>query len=448
MIPWTEELRRLVALAVPVMGAQVGVMTMGLVDTMMVGRISVEALAAASIANAWVYGWLLFGQGLIQGIDPLITQAHGAGRSDHLALTAQRGAAMALLVALPISLLFTQADLALRALGQDPALAGAAARYVQVQIPSVPCFLLFIAMRQYLQGRGLMRPALWITVLANLANAAANYLLIFGAGPIPAFGLVGAGIATGLTRAFMMFGLFTWILYFGLHRDAWVAFSWKVISPASIAGIFRFGFPVAIQQSLEIWAFSAAALIAGLLGPTELAAHTIVLNMAALAFMMPLGISQGTVTRVGHLLGARRPLEAQRSAWIAISMGGGVMCISACAFVLGRSVIATLYTADPGAIAATATIFPIAAAFQLFDGVQAVGCGVLRGVGHTRPAAIFNLIGYWVVGLPVGFWLAVRAGLGLPGLWWSLCLGLFLVAAALVTWIARFGPARARSIVE
>jgi MATE family multidrug resistance protein len=443
MRPWRDELRRLMALSLPVMGAQVGGMLMGTVDTLMLGRVGVEALAAAAIGNAWIFALILFGQGLVHGIDPLVTQAHGAGRGETVALTAQRGAVLALLVSVPLCLLGLFTEDALVLLGQAPGLSADAHAYTLVQLPSIPLFMLFVTLRQYLQGREIVRPTLWVIIVANLFNALANYLLIFGAGPIPALGLVGAGYATAATRGFMLVALVAWVRHFRLHVGAWIPLSARAFESAEIARLFRLGLPVALQMSFEIWAFSAATLIAGRLSPVELAAHTIVLNMAALAFMAPLGISQGTVTRIGNLLGAGRPHDAQRAAWVAFAAGGGVMTLSATAFVLLRDQLPALYTADAAVIAAGATILPIAGAFQIFDGIQVVGSGILRGMGRTRPAAVFNLLAYWLIGLPLGGWLALSGGWGLPGLWWGLCLGLATVALSLLAWVRYRGPERA-----
>jgi MATE family multidrug resistance protein len=196
-----------------------------------------------------------------------------------------------------------------------------------------------------------------------------------------------------------------------------------------------------MQVSLEMWAFSGAALIAGRLGAVSLAAHTIALNLAALAFMLPLGIAQGAATRVGNLIGAREPDAAQRAAWVSIGMGAGVMTLSASLFVVFRTGLPRLYTPDADVILACAAILPIAAAFQIFDGTQAVGCGILRGMGRTRPAMVFNLVSYWVLGLPIGAWLALFQGWGLAGIWWGLALGLGLVATSLVLWVRVRGPA-------
>ena len=193
-------------------------------------------------------------------------------------------------------------------------------------------------------------------------------------------------------------------------------------------------------MSLEMWAFQAATLIAGRLGEAELAAHTVVLNVASVTFMVPLGVGMAATTRVGNLLGAGRPDGAQRAAWVALATGAGVMTGSAVLFVVLRHAIPVLYTTDVDVRVLAASIFPVAAAFQLFDGVQVVGSGVLRGMGSTRPAALFNLIGYYVLALPLAAWLTFTLDLGLRGIWWGLAIGLATVAVLLSAWIHRRGP--------
>ena len=441
MTPLRTEIRRLAALSLPVAATQLSTMLMGFVDTVMVGRVSVDAIAAASLANVWIFGTVMFANGVIFGIDPVVAQAHGAGQGDRAGLALQRGVVLSLLLSLPLAGLWLGTERFLLLAGQEPHLAAAAGRYAVVQIPGIPFFLSYSALRQYLQGRELVRPALWVILFANVWNAAANWVLIFGNLGAPALGLMGAGIATTLTRVVSFAGLLLWVRAFALHRGAWMPWSRAALDPRGLAAVVAIGLPVAVQVSLEIWAFSGAAILAGWLGAVPLAAHTIALNMAALAFMVPLGISQGAMTRVGNLIGAVRHQDAQRSAWVALAMGGGVMSFSAAAFLLLRHVLPTIYTSDPPVIALCAAVLPVAAAFQIFDGAQVVGCGVLRGMGRTRPAAVFNLIGYWILGLPAGGWLAFRADLGLAGIWWGLAFGLGVVSALLVHQLARRGPA-------
>lgn len=437
------EVRRLAHLAWPSMLAQLGSMLLGTVDMLMVGRVSADALAAAAIANAWIFGVILVGQGVVHGIDPFVAQFHGAGQGERVGLALQRGVVVALGIGIPLGALLAATGPFLLWVGQEPGLSRAAHRYAWVQAPSLPAFLVFSALRSYLAGREIVRPAVWVMIAANAFNALANWALIFGHLGLPALGLLGAGIASGATRGVTLLAMLALIRGFALHEGAWQPWSRAALEPRALLGILRVGLPISVQMSLEVWAFSAATLLAGRLGGDAAAAHAIVLNMAALAFMLPLGVSQGAVTRVGNLLGAGQPEAAQRAAWVAMSVAAGVMSLSALAFALLRWELPALYTSDPALISLAAAILPIAAAFQIFDGAQVAGCGVLRGMGRTLPAAWLNTLGYWVIALPLGGWLALSRGWGLAGIWIGLCVGLAIVAVGLVLWLRVRGPARA-----
>jgi MATE family multidrug resistance protein len=429
---------------VPVVLGLLGTMMMGFVDTLMVGRVSVEALAAAAIANFWIFATLHGATGILFGLDPLVSQAHGAGDGERAGRALQSGVVLAGLLSIVLMALWAMSGTVLTALGQDPALAAEAHAYTWVQIPSIPFLLGSAALRQYLQARELVRPAMWVVLVANLWNVFFNWVFIFGNLGMPALGLEGAGIATSLTRVLSALALFGLVRSRGYHRGAWMPWSWQSFDPAGLRALLALGVPIALQMGLEMWAFSGSNLIAGWLGAPQLAAHTIVLNLASITFMVPLGISQGAAVRVGNLLGAGRPSQARMASWVAIAMGAAVMTVSATAFVVLREVLPAAYTKDATVLALAASILPVAAAFQVFDGTQAVACGVLRGMGKPRPAAVFNLIGYWVLALPIGTWLALRTDAGLAGLWWGLAGGLCLVAVGLVIWIR----ARAQRVLD
>jgi MATE family multidrug resistance protein len=439
--PLRAEIRKMASLAAPVAATQLAGMMIGFVDTAMVGRVSVEALGAVALANVWIYGTMEFAAGIVMGIAPIVAQAHGAGDGERAGRALQTGVLLAALLSVPVALLWLGTESFLVFARQDPELARIAHTYTLVQIPSIPFYLSYIALRQYLQGREYMRPALFVMIAANLVHALFNWVLIFGHFGFPALGVVGAAIATTLTRIGSCLGLVALVRAFALHEGAWVPWSREALASGRVARVTGLGVPLAFQISLEIWAFSGAALIVGQLGAVPLAAHTITLNMAALAFMLPLGIAQGAATRVGNLIGAREPDAAQRAAWVSIGMGAAVMSFSAMGFVLFREWLPRIYTPDTTVIAACAAILPIAGAFQIFDGTQAVGCGVLRGMGRTLPAMVFNLVSYWVLALPIGYWLALHRGWGLAGIWWALAFGVGLVAVSLVVWIRARGPA-------
>jgi len=438
--PVRAEIRKMLALGLPVAGTQVSTMLLSVVDAIMVGHVSVDAMAAASLANVWIWATFLFAQGVLMGLDPIVAQAHGARDGERAGRALHAGLAMALGLSVALALLWLFTERVLLATGQDAGLARMAHQYTLVQIPSIPFFLVYSALRQYLQGREYMRPALFVIAAANVLNVLFAWALIFGHLGFPPLGIVGAGIAACLTRVASGIGLVALVAGFGLHHGAWVPFGRGALRGRELRELAAYGVPVAVQVSLEAWAFSGAALLVGHLGAEALAAHTIALNLASLSFMMPLGIAQGAATRVGNLLGARDHAAAQRAAWVSLALGAGVMTLAAISFVVGREGLPRLYTPDLAVVAACATIMPIAAAFQIFDGTQVVGCGILRGMGRVRPATAFNLIGYWLLGLPIGGWLALRGGYGLPGLWWGLALGLAVVACSLLAFVALRGP--------
>ncbi len=435
MGPVRREVWALSTLAGPAIATQVGTMLMGVVDTLMVSRVSVEALSAASIGNAWTSMTLFCSMGIILGIDPIVSQAHGARDGSRAALALQRGIVLALAISLPVALLFVLTERFLLLMGQNPALAQAAHAYVLVQLPSIPCFLVYSSLRQYLQGRTIVRPAMWVMVAANLVNVVANWVLIFGHLGFPALGLLGAGIATSAVRVFLLLGLLAWIALARLHAGAWRPWSRDAIEWSGLRKVLSLGLPIWLQLSLEIWAFAGSTLLSGYLGVAALAGHTIVLNLASLSFMMPLGISIAASTRVGNLIGADDPAGVRRASRVAIVMGGLVMALAGAVFIAFRRELALLYTAEPAVVAICVWVLPVAAAFQVFDGVQVVACGILRGMGRTRPAALANFVGYWLFALPFGAWLAFGLDMGLVGVWWGLAAGLALVAAALVLWV-------------
>ncbi len=206
--------------------------------------------------------------------------------------------------------------------------------------------------------------------------------------------------------------------------------------------MLRIGIPIAITMSLEAWTFQISMLMAGWLGAATLAAHAIVMNVISLLFMVPLGISIGAATRVGNLIGANDETGTRRASTVAFAMTTGVMTLSAALLFGARHQLPLLYTPDAQVVAVAALIFPIAAAFQLFDGVQVVGCGILRGMGRTQAAAWSNVVGYYVLALPIAWWLTFELRIGLAGVWWGLAVGLASVALFLVVWIYRAQPAR------
>ena len=442
MTPFRREARTLSRLALPVVATQLGNMTMGVVDTLMVARVGFEALGAAALGNACVWGTLMFVQGAVMGMDPFVSQAHGARDGDRAGLALQHGLLVAVLASLPVSGLWLVTEDFLLLAGQSPELARVAHDYVRVQIPSIPLFAAFVALRQYLQGRTIVLPAMWVMLLANVFNALANWVLIFGKLGFPELGVQGAGIATCLNRGFLLVALVVWVAVFRLQRGAWRPWDRHSFDPRGLARVLRIGIPVAITMSLEAWTFQISTMMAGTLGAATLAAHSVVMNVISFIFMVPLGISIGASTRVGNLIGARDEAGARLASTVAFALGAVAMAGSAALLLGFRNQLPLLYTPEAPVVATAALIFPVAAAFQLFDGVQVVGCGILRGMGRTHAAAWSNVVGYYGLALPIAWWLTFQRGLGITGVWWGLAAGLAAVSCFLVVWVYRAGPPR------
>ena len=427
----------LVRLAIPVALAQLGMMSMGLVDLWMVGRLGKDSLGGVALGDLWAFGTTAIGMGIVMGLDPIVSQAHGAGDGERAGRALQRGVVVACLLGGVIWYLFGFAAQVTVLFDQEPHLAEIGGRYCAVQGWSIPAFLVFVALRQYLQGRGMMRPTLWTILIANVFNYATNKVLIFGHLGFEPMGIEGAGIATGLSRIVMLVILIAWILKFRLHRGAWAPVRLATFHLRGFGEILRYGIPVGFQIGAEVWAFQAASLFAGRLGVEALAAHTITLKIASTSFMIPLGIGAAAATRVGNLVGEGDLPRSRLAAWTAIRLGAAVMFISGLTFALMREKLGRAFSEDPEVLALIASALPVAAAFQIFDGIQVSAAGALRGAGRTMVTGIAFIVGFYVIALPASYMLSRHYGLA--GIWWGLCLGLMLVAGVLCTdlWLSQ-----------
>ena len=431
-----DELRPMLRLSVPVVTVQLGLMAMGVVDTMMVGRVSPVALAAVALGNLYFFNALIFPFGVLTALDPLFSQAVGAGDRSSVARDLRRGIALAAILTLPFSLLQWPAGAVLAFLGQPPEVVPVAAAYVRASIPSVFPFLAFLVLRQALQALSRIGPVVAAIVGANVLNVLLNLVLIYGAGPVPALGAVGSAWASTVSRWAMVAGL----LVAGggeLRRLVFPGVRGAVTVPVLVRTL-RLGSPIGAQYLLEIGAFAVVGLLMGHLGAVEVAAHQVTLNLASLTFMVPLGVSTAAAVRVGHAVGAGDPPAARRAAAAALVLGAGFMALCGAAFLVLPGVFVGWYSADAPVVALAVLLVPIAGVFQVFDGLQVVAAGILRGLGHMRTAMVVNVVGFWAFGVPVSLFLAFRAGLGPVGLWWGLVAGLCGVAAVLL-WRVRVG---------
>lgn len=431
----------------PVAGVQLGLMGMGVVDTIMVGHVSPAALAAAALGNLYFFVGGIFGQGTLMVLDPVISQAVGARDEEAIARAVQRGMLLSLVLTVITCATFAPAEPVLRLLRQQPEVVPDAVAYVSLAIPGVFPFYAFIVFRQSLQAMGRVAPVLWTVLLANTLNAGLNWIFIYGNVGSPPLGVAGSSIATSISRWVMA------LLLLAVSRETlWRRLaSWRRES-TSLVPLFRMirlGVPIGVQYLLEYGAFAAAALLMGVLGTTQMAAHQIAINLASFTFMVPLGVSTATAVLVGQAIGAGDEPRARRAAFAGIACGTAFMCVSALAFRLLPEPLARAYTGDAAVIGLAATLIPIAGVFQIFDGIQAVAAGVLRGIGDTHAPAVINVIGFWLIGLPVSWALAFRFGGGAVGLWWGIVVGLAAVATILLGRVrARLARSMRRVVID
>jgi MATE family multidrug resistance protein len=435
-----QEFRPMFSLAVPVVLAELGWMTMGIVDTLMVGRLGPEAIGAVGIGTSLFMGVCIFAMGLLLGLDTLVSHAFGAGRLDQCHTWLAHGVVLALALAAPMTLVVLALSSALSWWGLHPDVLRLTQPYLNVLAWSVPPLLLYAAFRRYLQGMGVVRPVMIALFMANLFNIVVNWILIFGKCGAPAMGVRGSAWATVMARVAMAAFLLGVILHREYGRRPGLFETPPPIELGRMRRLIGLGLPAASQVTLEVGVFAAATALAGRLAPASLAAHQIAINLAAFTFMVPLGVASAGAVRVGQAVGRRDIAGAARSGWTALLFGVFFMAGAASAFLLIPRALIGAFTLDEAVLEIGVSLLFVAAMFQLFDGLQGVATGVLRGLGDTRSPMLWNLVGHWVIGLPLGYALCFAAGLGVIGLWWGLSTGLIICGVALlIVWSRRIG---------
>jgi MATE family multidrug resistance protein len=420
-----EDCRTLFATAAPVVFVQLGLMAMGVVDTILVGRVSADALAAVALGNMYFMTTAMLGMGVLFALDTVVSQAVGAKDDIGIARGVQRGLVLAVAMCLPLFAPLLLARATFTAFGQPTAVVPIAAGYVEASIPGLFPFFAFIVLRQSLQAMGRLRPIVVAIVFANLLNLLLCWMFVFGRLGAPPMGAVGSAIASTIGR-WAMAGFLLAVAWRDL-RPALRPFRPEALAIAPLLRMLRLGLPIGFQFVLEVGVFSLVGIMMGRISAVALAGHQVALTLASLTFMVPLGVSVSAAVLVGRAVGRRDPDGVRRAARLSIATSLAFMALSALTLLTFPRAIAALYTNDPAVIAIAASLIPIAGVFQVFDGLQVTSGGVLRGLGETRSPMLANLFGYWVLGFPVSLLLGFRLGLGPRGLWWGFVVGLCVV---------------------
>jgi MATE family multidrug resistance protein len=430
----SQEFRPMLRLAAPLALTELGWLSMSFVDTVMVGRLpdSATAIGAVSLGSTLFYTIGIFGSGTMLGMDTLVAQAYGARRLEEC----HRAMWNSLYLACMISPLLMAGVLAIVPLfprfGLAAGLVAQTVPFLKALVWSTLPLALYFALRRYLQAMHIVKPVVFALISANLVNLAGNWVLVYGHLGFRARGVPGSGWSTCVSRIYMVLVLAVAALYYDRKRRSGLWSASRKLELWLVRELLRLGMPAALQLLLEISAFATATFLIGKLGAVPLAGHQIALNVASFTYMVPLGISSAAAIRVGHAVGAGDAHGAARAGWMALLFAASFMSCSGLALFLFARPIARIYTPQLAVVSAGATLLLVAAVFQLFDGLQVVATGALRGAGNTRIPMLVNLAGYWALGLPLGAILCFKLKMGALGMWIGLCLALVLIGIILV----------------
>lgn len=423
------EARQLLALAIPVIVAQVAQTAMGFVDTVMAGGYSATDMAAVAIGTSIWLPAILFGHGLLLALTPVIAQLNGSGRRDRVAHQVRQGFWLAGGVSVLIMIVLWNAGYIIRAMHNiDPALADKAVGYLRALLWGAPGYLFFQVARNQCEGLAKTKPGMVMGFIGLLVNIPVNYIFIYGHFGMPELGGVGCGVATAAVY-WVMFGcMLTYIKHARSMRDIRNDASFSAPDWTLMTRLIQLGLPIALALFFEVTLFAVVALLVSPLGIIDVAGHQIALNFSSLMFVLPMSLAAAVTIRVGFRLGQGSTLDAQTAARTGLGVGVCMAVCTALFTVLLREQIALLYNDNPEVVTLASHLMLLAAIYQISDSIQVIGSGVLRGYKDTRSIFFITFIAYWVLGLPCGYILAltdlVVDRMGPTGFWMGFIIGL------------------------
>ena len=438
------ELRTLTRLAVPIALAQLGLVAMSLVDTAVIGRVSVDDLAGAGMGRSIGFAAMIVAIGVATGLEPIAAQALGAGEPGRAWRGYVTSLRATLLLWAPLMGAAFAVTLVLAPMGVSAAIVSRVRMYLLGQAPGFALTLAFLSTKTFLQAHRRTAPALVGSLVANVVNFFVCNVLVRGDEALVAIGMRPRGLpALGALGGGLAFSVASVVL---LGFVAVPALRYRIKDagpPVPMATAYRVGVPIGLQLLAEMGIFSLVALLSGVLGPEVASAHQVAIALASFTFMGALGVSGATAVCVGHAVGAGT--SPRRAGMMGIGLGMCVMIVGAVVFAAAPRLLVSAFTTDARVIAIGTNLVRIAALFQLFDGVQVVAAGALRGAGDVRFPFVANVIAHWFVGFPIAMVLGFALHGGAPGLWWGLTSGLVVVSVALAL---RFRAVSARTIVR
>tara|TARA_Y100001970_G_scaffold50065_1_gene63362 strand:+ start:408 stop:1730 length:1323 start_codon:yes stop_codon:yes gene_type:complete len=421
----SQHIKENLNLSFPIMISQLGHITVGVADSLMIGNVSITQLAAVSLSTS-IFGFiLLFCIGLSYGITPLISSKKSD--KNYISMTFYNGLYLNMFFTILLVVITIYSKYFLKYLGQDEEVLFHTYKYLDIISISLLPLMLFQTFKQFIEGLGLTKPAMYISIFSNVINILLNAVLIFGLFGFPRLEIIGAAYATLISRVLMFFIIFIYCLNSRRFQEYLLRLNIS-FNYTSFKAIFGIGFTSGLQYIFEVGAFTVATVIIGSIGAIQLASHQIALNLASISYMIASGIGSASMISLGHYYGEGDSAEIRKSGYSNFILVLILMCISAFIFIVFRDILPTLYVDDYEVISLASSLLIIAGLFQLSDGVQAVGLGVLRGIRDTKTPTLVTFISYWVIAIPLSYYLGIISDYGLFGVWIGLSVGLTIAA--------------------
>ena len=425
-----DHLLKNLSLSFPIMISQLGHITVGVFDSLMIGKVSVSQLAAVSLATSIFSFILLFCIGLSYGITPLISSSERGKK--YVSSVLYNGMVVNLFSAVILALFVISTKFLLSYLGQDKEVLFYTYSYLDIICISLIPLILFQTFKQFIEGLGFTKPSMYISIISNVINIVLNAVLIFGLFGFPRLEIIGAAYATLISRVVMFLLILIYCLY-DVRFSKYILKTRFSINVDHIRDIFRIGFASGLQYIFEVGAFSIATVMTGSIGAIHLAAHQIALNLASISYMIASGIGSASMISLSYFHGKRNLIDMRKSGFASFLLVLFLMITSALVFILLRDYLPKLYVDDISVINIASSLLIIAGLFQIPDGIQAVGLGILRGIRDIRKPTIVTFISYWIISIPLSYMLGIKYGYGVYGIWVGLSIGLTLAAIFHVT---------------
>ncbi|TCP97821.1 MATE family multidrug resistance protein [Cricetibacter osteomyelitidis] len=452
-LDYHQQAKKLIAIALPILFAQIAQNSMGLVDTIMAGRVSSADMAAISVGASIWFPLVLFGHGLLLALPPTISYLNGSGQRKRIAHQVRQGIWIVIAAMIPLGLMIFHSDKVIHFMQMEDKLADITIRYLQAMIWGLPAYLLMINFRCLNDGIAKTKPAMVITIIGLLLNIVLNYIFIYGKFGVPAFGAVGCGIATAIVNWSMCFMMIGYCIKAENQRDLKI-FEQIIEKPnwKTLKKLLKLGFPIAVALCCEVALFALTSLFLSPLGSNVVASHQIALNTSSLIFMLPMSLGMATTILVGQNLGAKSADNAKKTAYVAIAVGLSIALVTALITVLFRTSIASIFVTDPEVIAMAGMLLLICALYQFSDTIQVVVGGALRGYKDTKAILYITLFCYWIIGMPLGYTLAMTdfivPHLAAEGFWIGFIVSLTCAAILLVYRMRKIQAMPAEYLIE